>query len=522
VLAGLPTDNNAVVTRQQIYQFALAALLELDGKLAGMGGATGTLSAAAALLGTPQPLPGLHAEYFNNPDFSGSPVLLRQETTVGFDGGEGGSPVAPAPGVDARGFSARWAGELIPANGGLRVFEVQPTNGTASLWVNGLPIPPGDRFALPMLANQPVSIQLEYTAPTSADDAAGLEARWGFGPDPASGQDNFRLIEDRATTFGWQYLGTRELFGLNTLNYDETVEGLLADGLTLLTGGPIGILPDSNYINYSGWFHTGGLSDPVLLFGSDYGPTDGNHYGGLWGTVGPWEIDGTPAGGVLALTPPTNLGGGNVSLTYREGAWLYLGLFSAADFAGWNAMTALGEGGPLGEFRAYENLALLNGTVGQLRDFALALRARLAAVGYTHLPAIPAGGDSTVLTVGDLKALFNFDLDSFDADLDGKTYAQEIAAGTDPFDYFNGAEHQIVIVEGNDQTGPPGYFLEYPLTVRVVGPNGRIWVHAPVTFSIPDGDPSFFSVRPDGSTPLLKTVTVRTDGLGYAWVYWRL
>jgi hypothetical protein len=131
VLAGLPTDNNAVVTRQQLYQFALAALLELDGKLAGMGGATGSLSAAAALLGTPQPLPGLHAEYFNNPDFSGSPVLLRQETTIGFDGGEGGSPASPAPGVDARGFSARWAGELIPATGGLRVFEVQYNNGDA-------------------------------------------------------------------------------------------------------------------------------------------------------------------------------------------------------------------------------------------------------------------------------------------------------------------------------------------------------------------------------------------------------
>lgn len=153
-LAGLPAADTATVSAQQLYNFALAALLELDGKLAAAGGATGTLSAAAALLGTPSPLAGLHAEYFNSPDFSGSPVLLRQETAVGFDGGEGGSPVAPAPGVDARGFSALWAGELVPATGGLRVFEVFPTNGTASLWVNGLPIPPGDRFALSLAANQ--------------------------------------------------------------------------------------------------------------------------------------------------------------------------------------------------------------------------------------------------------------------------------------------------------------------------------------------------------------------------------
>jgi hypothetical protein len=498
-LAGLPAADTATVSAQQLYQFALAALLELDGKLAGAGGATGTLSAAAALLGTPQPLAGLHAEYFNSPDFSGSPVLLRQETTVGFDGGEGGSPVAPAPGVDARGFSARWAGELVPATGGLRVFEVRPTNGTASLWVNGLPIPPGDRFALPLSANQPVSILLEYTAPASANDAAGLLARWGFGPNPAAGQDNFRLTEGRATTAGWQSVGTRELFGLNTLNYEsgESVESSLASGQTLLTGGPLVRLADANYYNYSGWFHTGGLSgDAVLAYASDYGPLG---WGGLSGTVGPWEIAGTPVGGVLALTPSASLGSGTMNLTYiadTADGWLYFGLFSAADFSAWNAMTALGEGGALGDWRAYENLALLNGTVGRLRAFALALRARLAELGYRDLPALPDGEDTAVLTVGDLKALLRFDLDA-DADGDGRGFAQELLAGTNPYDWYDGEAPIVTVIAGDGQSGPDGWALGAPLVVRVTRPNGAPLVGAPVTAE-PTEDSA---LRVDASVP---------------------
>jgi hypothetical protein len=495
-LAGLPAADTATVSAQQLYNFALAALLELHAKLANAGGATGTLSAAAALLGTPQPLAGLHAEYFNNADFSGSPVLLRQETTVGFDGGEGGSPAAPAPGVDARGFSARWAGELVPATGGLRVFEVLPTNGTASLWVNGLPIPSGDRFALSLAANQPVSILLEYTAPASANDAAGLWARWGFGPDPAAGQDNFRLTEDRATTAGWQAVGTRELFGLNTLNY-ESVESLLAAGHTLLTGGPLVRQADADYYNYWGWFHTWGLSgDVVLAYASDYGPLG---WGGLTGTVGPWEIAGTPVGGVLALTSAASLGGGNVNLTYiadTADGWLYFGLFSAADFAGWNAMTAFGESGPLGEFRAYENLALLNGTVGRLRAFALALRARLVELGYRELPPLPAGTDTTVVTVGDLKDWFRFDLDT-DADGDGRSFAQELLAGTNPYDWYDGEAPIITVVAGDGQSGPDGWALGAPLVVRVTRPNGAPLVGAPLEVEPTEGS----ALRVDTSVP---------------------
>jgi hypothetical protein len=518
-LAGLPADDSAVVTRQQLYQFALAALLELDGKLAGAGGASGTLSAAAALLGTPQPLLGLHAEYFNNPDFSGSPALVRQETTVGFDGGEGGSPASPAPGVDARGFSARWAGELIPATGGLRVFELWPTNGTASLWVNGLPIPPAARFALPLLANQPVSILLEYTAPASADDAAGLAARWGFGPDPATGQDNFRLTESRATIAGWQSVGTRELFGLNIPNpeWGESVEGFLTLGQTLLTGGPIGVLADADYYNYSGWFHTWGLSgDSVLAYGSNYGAAG---WGGLaGGTVGPWELVGTPAG-VLALTPPASIGGGTVSLTYITDiadGWLYLGLFSAADFATWNELTPFGQTNALGEFRSYENLSLLNGTVGRLREFALALRDRLIELGYRDLPALPTGSDSTVLTVGDLKALFSFDLDR-DTDGDGRSFAQEIAAGTDPNDWYNGRAPQIAAIAGDGQSGPPGYYLGEPLAVRVLDDEGLPLAHAPVDFFVPAESALRLTGMDTVGLPAgepLVAITLRADGNG--------
>jgi hypothetical protein len=182
-----------------------------------------------------------------------------------------------------------------------------------------------------------------------------------------------------------------------------------------------------------------------------------------------------------------------------------------------------GQTNALGEWRTYENLSLLNlsqinGTVGRLREFALALRDRLAELGYRDLPTLLTGDDSTELNVGDLKALFNFDLDS-DTDLDGKTFAEEIAAGTNPYDWYDGQEHELVTVEGLDQSGPDDHFMEYPWTVRVIGPNGRIWVNAPVVFTAPTEGRGYLSAKGDGSTPLVKTLTAFTDGLGYAEVY---
>ena len=74
------------MTAQQLYSFALAALLELDGKLATVGGAGATLSTALGVVGAPVPLDGLLAQYFHDPYWETS-VLVRQEHGLDYDWG---------------------------------------------------------------------------------------------------------------------------------------------------------------------------------------------------------------------------------------------------------------------------------------------------------------------------------------------------------------------------------------------------------------------------------------------------
>jgi hypothetical protein len=494
VLNGLSSDDNAVVTAQQVYNFALAALLELDAKLAGVGGATTSLSAAAALVGTPQEYPGLHAEYFNNQDFSGVPVLTRPETGVDFDWGAAGSPVSPGPGVDARGFTVRWAGEVVPAETGSYLLEVRHTDYSDSdLWVNGQHVSgPNGRYMVSLTAEQPASFVLRYRASPSIDTPAGIQVRWAQGPDLASsaslwahasyGTGSFEPLgeEELDLSLGIPHPENASLASYTSL---DAAEGILVYGVTFDNLGYI----------LGGW-----AFDP-WIYAMDYGL--------------PLTSD--------ALRVGEPVSGGFSFYQYwgnSPGLW-YVGVFPPGDFAAWENMTPIGLTDALGLWRTYDNLSLLNGTVGQLRAFANLLRARLAALGYANLPVIPAGDDADILTVGDLKALFNFDLDSFDYDGDGRTYAEELEDGTDPYDYFNGETPVIVTIEGGDQSGPPGHFLEYPWTVRVKTTDGVPLINAPVTFALAEEEAGFLSVRGDGSTPLVRSIELRTDAAGFAWVY---
>lgn len=498
VLAGLPSADTATVSAQQLYNFALAALLELDSKLAGAGGATGTLSAAAALLGTPQPLPGLHAEYFHD-SYWETPMLIRQETT-GVDFDWGGSrwdasigsflllpAVAPGPGVNERDFRARWLGEVVPAQTGLHVVELRRTGQETALSFGGGMLEsysPDKIFSLPLNAGQPAGFNLSYHAPEHDYQGAILQARWGRLPAPAHGFTLHATYLDEQ----WNYLGEEDV---------PTSDG------PIYSPAPMAF--------YEGFL----WGDPgwgVLAYAQDHG-------GGLWGSVGPWNIEDAPANGTLGIGYVTEQADGiyPANFLFLGGGSFYLGIYGPPP--AWDEMSIVGQTDALGQWRAYENLSLLNGTVGRLRAFALALRARLAAIGYTNLPTIPIANDTTVLTVGDLKALFNFDLDSFDYDGDGRTYAEEIADDTDPFDYFNGETPVIVTIEGGNQTGPPGHFLEYPWTVRIKTTDGVPLINAPVTFSLAEEEAGFLSVRGDSSTPLVRSLVVRSDAAGYAWVY---
>jgi hypothetical protein len=176
-------------------------------------------------------------------------------------------------------------------------------------------------------------------------------------------------------------------------------------------------------------------------------------------------------------------------------------------------------------------------TVTQAQEIARLFQGRMAAAdaarnagrsgtssGAARAPfsSPDAKPDLRPVTLARCYALIFFDLDNYDADDDGKTYAQEIAVGTDPFDRFNGRPRQFVIIEGENQTGPPGYFLPYPLTVRLKGENESIYVLTPVTFALAPDSPDWLCADARVPTPLVKSLTVRTDDLGYAWVYLKL
>jgi hypothetical protein len=154
-----------------------------------------------------------------------------------------------------------------------------------------------------------------------------------------------------------------------------------------------------------------------------------------------------------------------------------------------------------------------------VHDIVALFRARLTAAGWRDFPADSTGDDVYFDgTVAGLKRLFGFDLDS-DADGDGKSFWQELAAGTDPYDYFNGRTPVVVTIGGTGQSGPPGHFLQQPWTVRLLSSDDVPLINAPMTFALPEGETGFLSAKGDGSTPLVKSLTVRTDRAGYAWVY---
>jgi hypothetical protein len=108
-----------------------------------------------------------------------------------------------------------------------------------------------------------------------------------------------------------------------------------------------------------------------------------------------------------------------------------------------------------------------------------------------------------------------------DLDEDGVSNLAEYQRGTAPDDYYNGTTPTITTLEGGSQSGPPGYFLPYPWTVQVRNSAGAILVNAPVIFDL-GASAGYFSRTGDGTSPLEKRITVRTDYQGLAWVYWKL
>ena len=81
---------------------------------------------------------GLKAEYFNNRDLSGEPVLTRIDPEIDFSWGFGNVPGenSPDPSINADNFSARWSGELEVDITDTYTFHITANNGFR-LWLDG-------------------------------------------------------------------------------------------------------------------------------------------------------------------------------------------------------------------------------------------------------------------------------------------------------------------------------------------------------------------------------------------------
>lgn len=106
-----------------------------------------------------------------------------------------------------------------------------------------------------------------------------------------------------------------------------------------------------------------------------------------------------------------------------------------------------------------------------------------------------------------------------DFDGDGATNREEMDAGSDPTDYYNGQLPGLAIVGGNNQSGLPGEFLVQPLTVQIIGAGGEPLVDAPVAFAVTGGAGGIS--RGFGGTTS-NSLSLRTDAGGRAKVFFQV
>jgi len=87
----------------------------------------------ASLLKTPDGRPGLCAEFFDNQEFTGTPVLTRIDAGIDYDRGRVKTQIAELPKLLQ--FAVRWTGTLTPAQTGDYAIGLDARVGT--LWLDG-------------------------------------------------------------------------------------------------------------------------------------------------------------------------------------------------------------------------------------------------------------------------------------------------------------------------------------------------------------------------------------------------
>jgi glucose/arabinose dehydrogenase len=97
---------------------------------------TGGVETSATPTGTTTPPPTqqlgcLRGSYFTNANLSGTPTVVRPESSINYDWGVN----APVAGIPVDNFSVRWEGTIIPNVSGTYTFSITGDDGVR-LWVN--------------------------------------------------------------------------------------------------------------------------------------------------------------------------------------------------------------------------------------------------------------------------------------------------------------------------------------------------------------------------------------------------
>lgn len=105
--AELTLSGGSIPVRLEYVEYTGNALIRLSWELIGGGGGGGG-EAPTPSWSRVRPSRPYTGEYFANRDLSGSPALVRQDSDIDFDWGNG----SPGPGVPADNFSVRWTNTL--------------------------------------------------------------------------------------------------------------------------------------------------------------------------------------------------------------------------------------------------------------------------------------------------------------------------------------------------------------------------------------------------------------------------
>ncbi len=114
---------------------------------------------------------GLTAEYFDHPDFTGSPKVQRIDERIQFDWNR----VSPADGIPASGFAVRWTGVFVPPMPGMYTLNFRGRANSYQVFVDGkLALDGKGTLQLNCSDTAPHTLKIEYRhSPDNTD--VGLE-----------------------------------------------------------------------------------------------------------------------------------------------------------------------------------------------------------------------------------------------------------------------------------------------------------------------------------------------------------